>query len=223
MTSVVFDLDHTLFDRYATMTRCIPLLCKRLDIALSEEQATALLIYADRNYTHIGWDKMLVFLNENGMFRKCPEFNDFAEALFEAFRSTSVPFWFAVPTIERLREMGYKIGLITNGSSETQRAKLGNLGLLNTFDEIIISGEYGIGKPDTAPFYEMARRLDTETCQMYYVGDNPKNDVEASRKAGCVPIWVNTTGTWVFPEIEKPELIVRDVSELPDLLNKNDK
>ena len=55
---------------------------------------------------------------------------------------------------------------------------------------------------------------------MAYVGDNPLNDIEASRKAGCVPIFVNTTKTWVLPEIEKPKYTVETVEEIPDLIEK---
>ena len=51
-----------------------------------------------------------------------------------------------------------------------------------------------------------------------YVGDNPLNDVQASREAGFIPVWVRTTGTWVYPDIEKPECQIDHIRELPALL-----
>lgn len=220
MKAVIFDLDHTLFDRYATMTRCIPMLAEIWDLAVPEEQATAMLIYADRHYTHTGWDKMREYLIGEGMFREPPTFEEFRNGLFSCFVKTAVPFYFAIPTLRRLRENGYKTGLITNGRSEVQRAKLHMLGLENEFDEIIISGEFGFGKPSAAPFEEMSRRLGIPASEMYYVGDNPQNDIGPSRQAGYTPVWVNTTHTWLFPEVERPDLCVDDVSELPGLIGK---
>ena len=66
----------------------------------------------------------------------------------------------------------------------------------------------------------MARSLGIKTGEMLYIGDHPLNDIDGSRKAGCVPVWVKTTGTWTFPEIEKPELQVETVKEIPELIKK---
>ncbi len=114
--------------------------------------------------------------------------------------------------------MGFKLGLITNGKHDLQYAKIANVGLTDEFDEIVVSGDVGAQKPSTVPYEIMAQRLNIAPNEMLYVGDNPKNDVEASRKAGYIPVWVRTTGTWIFPEIEKPELQVDTVAELPELI-----
>ncbi len=42
----------------------------------------------------------------------------------------------------------FKVGIITNGSSQRQRAKIINTNLNNYFDTIIISEEVGFSKPD---------------------------------------------------------------------------
>ena len=56
-----------------------------------------------------------------------------------------------------------------------------------------------------------------------YVGDHPLNDVEGSRRVGYTPVWVKTTGTWFFDDIEKAPYEVDTVAELPELLAKIDK
>ena len=96
------------------------------------------------------------------------------------------------------------------------------LGLEGIFDEIIVSGELGVGKPDIKPFEVMSERLGIDTKNLIYVGDNPKNDIEPSRKAGYTPIWVMTTGYWLFPEIEVPEFCIKDASFVPEVINKLD-
>jgi putative hydrolase of the HAD superfamily len=51
-----------------------------------------------------------------------------------------------------------------------------------------------------------------------YVGDHPKNDVDASRRAGYTPVWVRTIPNWVLEDMEKCELQVDTVEELPELI-----
>jgi len=216
---VVFDLDHTLFDRYATLRRIMGGFCERFDVAdsVTEDAAFDMMSYADRHFVHIGWEHILKCLAAQGMFKTPPTFDEYAEYMFSRFREVAVPFDFAVPTLQTLRARGYKTGLITNGSSKTQRAKLGMLGIEPYFDSILISGEFGAEKPSPEPFLETARRLGLEPDELIYAGDHPLFDVDASRRAGYTPVWVMTTGTWVYPEIEKPEICVETVAEIPDI------
>ena len=119
--------------------------------------------------------------------------------------------------------MGYKVGLITNGEPGLQHKKLEMLGLQNAFDEVIVSGETAYEKPQKEIFLMMAEKLNITPDEMMYIGDHPLNDVDGARNAGCVPVWVKTTGTWIFPEIPKPELQIETVAELPELLSKINK
>jgi len=220
LKGIVFDLDHTLFDRYATLRKIMDGFCEHFDVAdgITPQSASELLANADKNFVHIGWELILQNLTERGMFKTPPEFHDYEQYMLSRFREVAVPFDFAIPTLEMLRAQGYKTGLITNGSSKTQRAKLNLLGLEPHLDEILISGEFGAEKPSPEPFLDMARRLNAEPAELMYVGDHPLFDVDASSRVGYTPVWVRTTGTWVYPEIEKPEIQVDTVAELPEIL-----
>ena len=52
---------------------------------------------------------------------------------------------------------------------------------------------------------------------MVYVGDHPLNDIDGARKAGCVPVWVKTTGVW-DDEIATAPYEVDTVADIPALL-----
>ncbi len=217
---VVFDLDHTLFDRYATLTAIAPYFVSYFDVTpgMTAEKLTPIWIEADKNCVHLGWGKVIEYLAEHGVFRTVPELPVYSAFLFGMFRRISIPFDCTKSLLDGLRKAGYKTGLITNGSGETQRAKLRNLGIEDCFDQIVITGEFGVHKPAPEPFLAAARWLGAEPSELLYVGDNPLNDVQASREAGYVPVWVRTTGTWVFPDIEKPALQIDHIRELPALL-----
>lgn len=220
--AAVFDLDHTLFDRYATIRKISPQLVEHFDVneGVTAEVFAEELSFADKQFVHKGWQNIHAHLVEKGMFRTTPCFDEYVSGVLKYFLKTTVKYDFAIPVLKEIREMGIKTALITNGSPELQYFKINSLGLLDCFDEIIVSGETPYEKPDTRIFSLMAEKLGTNTNEMLYIGDHPLNDVDGSRKAGCVPVWVKTTGTWIFPEIEKPELQVETVEEIPRILSE---
>lgn len=221
----VFDLDHTLFDRYATQRLCMKGFCEHFDVAdgMTDEKAAELVEYADIHFNHYGWEKIFEYLLSQNLFKTIPSFEEYSSFLIDRFKYFAVPYPFTKPMLTELRQKGLKIGLITNGKSETQRSKLKLLELEEFFDEIIISGELGVGKPDTKPFEVMSERLGIAPENLIYVGDFPVNDIEASRKAGYIPVWVMTMKRWLFPEIEVPEFCIKDVSLIPEVIEKINK
>ena len=222
--AAVFDLDHTLFDRYATLRKIV--LTDNPDVLpfksdIPREEAAEKWIYADKHFIHLGWDRVRRFFNDNNMLRASAQNADlFREYVVPCFMRTAVPYDFTLPMLNKLKCMGLKLGLITNGPSELQRAKLKMLGLEDIFDTVLISGEFGAAKPDTTIFKEMAHLMNLRPEEMLYIGDNPLNDVETSGKAGYIPVWVRTTESWVFPEIMMPELQVDTVEEIPEIIEK---
>ena len=219
---VVFDLDHTLFDRYATIEECGPLFYERfqknLAPGLGIEDVVVTMTYADKNYIHFGWTGVCKYLNESGFFRIPMEKEQFCKYIDEVFSKVAVPFTFIDALFGKLRDMGLKIGLITNGKVETQQGKIDLLGFQRKFDEIIICSTPELLKPNTLAFEMMSQKPGIVPNELMYVGDHPKNDVDASRRAGYIPVWVRTIPNWLFDDIAKCELQVDTVSELPELI-----
>lgn len=220
--AVVFDLDHTLFDRYATIRKIVPGLTEHFELndGITDEIFADELCFADKHFVHKGWEGILEHLTDAGMFKNAPDFAEYTRVLLSHFKNVAVKYDFAKPTLEKIRSDGYKVGLITNGDPSLQYKKLETLDLLDSFDEIIVSGETDFEKPQKEIFELMANRLNIKCEEMMYAGDHPLNDVEGSRNAGCVPVWVKTTDTWIFPEIAKPQLQVETVAEIPSVLIK---
>ncbi len=218
----VFDLDHTLFDRYATQKICMNGFCEHFDVAdgMTDEKVADIIEYADRHFNHYGWEKIFEYVVNKGTFKTVPSFESYCSFLLERFKYFAVPYEFTKPMLQELKDKGLKLGIITNGKSETQRSKIKLLGFEEIFDEIIVSEEVGAEKPDTKPFEIMSERLGIAPENLIYVGDFPVNDIEASRKAGYTPVWVMTMKLWLFPEIEVPEFCIKDVSLVPEVIEK---
>ena len=220
--AAVFDLDHTLFDRYATIKILVPQLRKHFELGdgITDEYFIQELSYADKNFVHKGWKGIYNHLVSKGIFKTAPSFEEYTEIVLRHFKHIAVKFDFAESTLKNIKSAGYKVGLITNGDAQLQYKKLGMLGLTENFDEIIVSGETPYEKPDKRIFLMMADKMGISPDEILYIGDHPLNDIEGSRSAGMIPVWVKTTGTWIYPEIEKPELQVDTVAEIPELLSE---
>ena len=94
--------------------------------------------------------------------------------------------------LTKLRCHGYKLGVITDGRPEGQRAKIRVLGLGKYMDHIIVTDELGgvkYRKPNEAAFIQMADKLNVAFTQMCYVGDNIKKDFSAPLKLGMRAVW----------------------------------
>ncbi len=231
--AVVFDLDHTLFDRYATLRETVhDLFLERrewLSADISEKEAAAAVIEIDGKYIKSGWSALYSGWLEKGILALDGNGESVArkEELFDfvwnySFLRHAVRFPFTIPTIDRLHELGLKVGLLTNAANEEgirrQRAKLEMLGLSDKFDEILITGQVGIHKPNRGVFDIMKWRLDIPAENMLYVGDHPINDVEGSKNAGYTPVWVSLREE--YGETADCEYKVKDVSEVVGIVER---
>lgn len=84
-----------------------------------------------------------------------------------------------------------KVGIITDGRPEGQRAKLRVLGL--KVDEIVITDELGgveFRKPNDIAFRLMQEKLQVAFERMVYIGDNIAKDFIAPSKLKMKSIWV---------------------------------
>lgn len=92
----------------------------------------------------------------------------------------------------QLRIDGYKLGIITDGRPEGQRAKIKALGLNELVEHTIVTDELGgaeYRKPNKAAFLKMQKQLDVPFEKMCYVGDNIKKDFVAPDMLGLKSIW----------------------------------
>ncbi|MBQ8291220.1 MAG: HAD-IA family hydrolase [Clostridia bacterium] len=92
----------------------------------------------------------------------------------------------------RIKASGKKLGMITDGRSEGQRAKIEALRLAPLFDEIIVTDELGgieFRKPCEKAFILLAERLGVSLENSVYIGDNPNKDFIAPEKLGMKSVW----------------------------------
>ena len=98
-----------------------------------------------------------------------------------------------ISILELAKENDVKLGIITNGPSEHQWAKIKALGVEKWIakENIIVSGDYGINKPDVRIFEIMQEKLQLPNASLYYIGDSIENDIVGANNAGWKSIWIN--------------------------------
>lgn len=119
----------------------------------------------------------------------------------------------AVGVLSALRERGHRIGIITNGPADVQRAKVDLLGVEPLVDFVIISGEFGAAKPDPSIFREALRLGSATAPEALHVGDSLEFDVAGASAAGIRSVWVNRHGTERSPADPEPDHEIPTVQE----------
>jgi putative hydrolase of the HAD superfamily len=118
-------------------------------------------------------------------------------------------------TLDRLKELGVKLAMITNGASEPQRAKVVRFALEHRFDHIQIEGEHGFGKPEERAYTHAMEVLGVAPHETWMVGDNLEWEVVGPQRLGIHAIWHDGYGVGLPPGSPiKPDRIIRRLKEL---------
>ncbi len=110
------------------------------------------------------------------------------------------------------------LGIVTNGFTELQEARLQQVGYRHHFDILVISEQVGAAKPHPAIFdhaHSLMGYPDREHVLM--VGDNPDSDILGGMNAGFDTCWVNRHSK-VLPENITPTYEVPSLTALQKLL-----
>jgi putative hydrolase of the HAD superfamily len=132
--------------------------------------------------------------------------------------STYRPFEDATRLLSVLGESRIPMALITNGASDTQRAKLQMMGLLDRFDPLVISGEIGAAKPDEAAFSPLRVAFDCPAKEIWHVGDSLTTDVAGAAAVGFTAVWLNRSGAPARGGM-RPDLEITSLTELINSVN----
>ena len=127
-----------------------------------------------------------------------------------------------VPAVlEAIRQMGLKIGLISNVNSRGQvPTNLTEYNLKHYFDPIVLSSEYGRRKPDPSIFHYAARLANVPTSRCVYVGDRIARDILGARRSGF-HLAIQITHDFDHGESDEgatPDYVISQMTELLDIL-----
>jgi 2-haloacid dehalogenase len=141
----------------------------------------------------LGEEKNLIL----GTLRKLRAFNDVAKNL------------------QRLRDAGLKLAVLTNSTASAAEAQLSFAGLRDQFGEVISSDEFQCFKPAPDVYRSAARKLGVEPGQLRLVSAHDW-DVTGALRAEWAAAFLARPGQVMNPFGPQPDVRATDLSELTD-------
>ena len=116
-----------------------------------------------------------------------------------------------------LREHGVPVGVVTNGETQMQWAKVRNAGVDGLVDAVVVSEKFGARKPDSSIFEHALGLIGADVSETLFVGDNPVADIGGAHGVGMHTAWLHHGRNW-SEEDYRPDHQVDAVWEAPRLL-----
>ena len=127
--------------------------------------------------------------------------------------------------LDRLRDGGLRLGVLSDGPVASQSAKAAALGLDRWFDPIVLTGAFepAYAKPGTAGFLAIAAAWRLGPEDLAYVADNPAKDFAGPRRLGWTTIRLSRPGqlhrdAQPIDADHRPDLVINDFGYLPHVL-----
>lgn len=112
----------------------------------------------------------------------------------------------------------YELILLTNGAPSLQNLKLEiTPEIVPYFDHIVISGDFGKGKPDASIFEFVMDKAGLTKDEAIMVGDNLMTDILGSSRVGMRNVWINRENKPKNPDVV-PTFEVTSLTEFLQLL-----
>ena len=217
MQAYIFDLDDTLYDLSRHRARHLRRAWASWLDELPDHAVTAVLERAVQQ--RIFFRDMQTFLMDAGV--------DDA-ALREELVAVSQRTWFTdleldagVAGMLSALAQTARLGLITNGPSWTQRAKIEQFQLARWFPTMIVSGEFGYDKPDPRIFSAMLDALAVRAEDAVMVGDNPDADIRGAHAVGMRAVWVQHPHMQYPDDLDPPWRTIPHVRTLLDAVSSS--
>lgn len=215
--AILFDLDGTLWDRTNAVRALATEQHEQLRDALGHIPQQR---YVDRiiRLDDLGrMDKRVLYETVGVEFNlSTADVSRLHADFWTRFASHTRPFPEVIDTLQRLRAGRIKTGIISNGSSAVQEAKITQLGLSALVDTVLISEREGIRKPDPKIFHLALARLGVEVSQAWFVGDNPDDDVAGALAVNLRAFW-RECADWPRPTAQCET--IRSLDELLSLVS----
>ncbi len=191
---MLFDLDDTLLNRDKAVDEMFSIILEQCyeDVKNSEKN---IMLQKFKEYDRRGYgdnDKIIVL---ESLFDEFSPKYRLPRNCIQDFWNNHFPHCFSINkntmNIVNTIKQHVKVAIITNGSTQRQKAKIINTNLNSCFDIITISEEVGFSKPDKRIFELALNKLNVQPEDALFVGDDIEKDIGGCQNANIKGIWFN--------------------------------
>lgn len=207
---VFFDVGNTLFRPHPSMSAVCRHVLEQFGYTATDEELARGLAAADSYYEYRYWTDDTFWANEEDASEMWAEMyallleeigidgdrHLMGRALYDYFGHGDRwrTFEDVVPVFERLREEGYRLGLISNWDSRLAKLCF-DMGLDRYLDSVVSSASIGLIKPDPKIFEVALERMGVPPGSAVHVGDHYYADILGARSAGIYPVMIDRWGS----------------------------
>jgi putative hydrolase of the HAD superfamily len=217
--AVLFDLDDTLTDRTASLSKYAALFHREFaellgTVTVREIESTFVALdahgYRPRDEVYAGIVEQLAWAHT-------PDTSAIRDHWHTWFPQLTVARGELQETLTALAASSLCLGVVTNGSVLTQSAKIAQLGIGHYFATVVISESAHCKKPSPRIFQYALEEIGRLAGETLFVGDHPMNDVLGSAEAGLIPVWLEGIHAWPSPHAI-PDRRIRALSEVLEFI-----
>lgn len=219
--AVLFDLDETLVDRMASMSKYAALFHRDFaghlrGVSVAAVEA-ALIALDERGYRPK--DEVYAGIVARFQWNAAPDISVVRNHWRASFPASAVGRMGLRQTLSELTAWGLRLGIVTNGSVMAQSAKIERLEIGKYFSSIVISEAVACEKPDPRIFRRALAEIGRDARVTWFVGDHPVNDFFGAAAAGLIPVWLEGVHPWPAGHPD-PERRIRALPELVGLVRR---
>jgi len=228
ITTVLFDLDDTLFDRQRAQHAIIESFIEtlpQLSHGIGRQDVISAFFESDRRALeayHVGYPirefrdrRSEIFLATLGLDTGLA--GELSRMYVSIYETLDTPVDGAVSVVDELSR-SYSLGIVSNGFPDIQGKKVESIGLKGHISCMVLSEVLGVAKPDTAIFEYALTVLGAEPSESLYVGDSFENDVVGAKGAGMMACWFNPRHRPPPRRDILPDIAIARLDEIPEFL-----
>ncbi len=204
LRALLFDLDDTLLETFLSHQASLRLSCRRAAELHPTWTAARLEAAFQRAYRlletrmengSLQFDSQMMFRTRvwEETLRSCeldPAVGEHLARVYLDERRRRYQLYAEVPEVLSQLAERFELVLVTNGLGDLQREKIQAVGLGRWFERIVVSGEIGSWKPDSAIFRHALSLVGAAPEEAVMIGDSLERDIRGARSLNIRTVWM---------------------------------
>ena len=229
----IFDLDQTLLDFHASEQKALGIVLNKNGLSFSDEIYSAFKennksLWLELEKGTITREELFIKRFQN-VFKQCDGDSTNLDPLtinHEFILTMSVNGVLldgALELVKRIKNeiSGARIYIASNGATANARGRIASTGLGQYIDDIFISEDIGVTKPDVRFFEICLDRIGERKSSCIMIGDSLTSDMQGAKNAGIDSVWFMPSGDIEEMKVEYSiDYCVGSFDELFDVLKK---
>ncbi|MEK6237018.1 MAG: HAD-IA family hydrolase [Planctomycetales bacterium] len=203
MHVILFDLDDTLFDHQhctrAGLAAVLETHAGRIDGSINEVESNYRILLEEWHEKVLAGsvsidesriERFRILLSSEQAVAADDESQAAANCFRDAYDAAYRPVPGALELLQRVKAE-HPIGIVTNHVVAEQVKKIATIGVEPFVDELVVSEEVGVTKPDARIFEAALSRLGGTIDEAVMIGDSWSSDILGATELGIRAIWLN--------------------------------